>query len=107
MPERTATEHEHHGPDEQVEEIRRLTAEVWRRVQEWHDAPDWQDNEQNRHRYELTNTVVTALQDSTNYGAATEAVRPLINEWHPRYAGPEQAIYAAIARLRAAATPIP
>src|SRR3982750_4427368 len=55
MPERVTRK------DEPLVEIQQLTAEVWRRVQEWHDSPDWQDNERNRDRYDVTARAATAV----------------------------------------------
>jgi hypothetical protein len=95
-------------PQQYTEEVCRLAAEVWRRVQEWHDAPGWQDTEGNRRRHDLTAAAVARLKDATRQRQAdtpeaiVQLVAPILTEWTPGYAGPEQAIYAAADRLRIA-----
>jgi hypothetical protein len=95
-------------PAQLVAEIRHLAAEVWRRVQEWHDSPDWQDTERNRHRYDLTARTIAAFDDRSDpeqpvtVNAMSKVLTPILTEWRPALAGPEQAIYAAVDRLRTA-----
>ncbi len=86
--------------------VRTAAAEVWRRVGEWRDAPTWRDDETNRRRYDVTAHAVAAVDglpdpaDRDGVAALAEAVRPVAEPWRPNRAGPEQAIYAAVDRLR-------
>jgi hypothetical protein len=104
----TGAQNEQPEPHQYTEEIHGLAAEVWRRVQEWHDAPGWQDTEDNRRRYDLTAAAIAQLEHATRRrqpdtpGAITQLIAPILTEWAPGYAGPEQAIYAAADRLRMA-----
>jgi hypothetical protein len=86
--------------------VRSAASEVWRRVGEWRDSPTWRDDETNRRRYEVTAQAIASLDtlsdptDRDSAGALAEAVRPIAETWRPNRAGPEQAIYAAVDRLR-------
>jgi hypothetical protein len=86
--------------------VRAAAGEVWRRVSEWRDSPTWRDDETNRRRYEVTAQAIAVLDalpdptDGDSAAAVAEAVRPIAETWRPNRAGPEQAIYAAVDRLR-------
>ena len=85
--------------------VRRAANEVRRRVIEWRESPLWQDDDANRDRHDLTIRAVTALDSLPGAAHASqlaEAVRPILEAWRPNRAGPEQAIYAAVDRLRVA-----
>lgn len=85
--------------------VRRAANEVRRRVIEWRESPLWQDNDTNRDRHELTIRAVTAVDDlpeTAETSQLVQAVRPIVEAWRPNRAGPEQAIYAAVDRLREA-----
>jgi cytochrome P450 len=111
MPDYVARRPEDRDPKQYTDQIRALTAEVWRRVQEWHDKPDWVDDERNRHRYQLIAKAVAqldALPDPERVdgvAAIIDAIKPISAEWRPHYAGPEQSIYAAVDRLRNVISP--
>ena len=93
-------------PVQLAAQIRTLAGEVWRRVQEWHDSPDWQDTERNRRRYDLTADAVAKLDGPrdvptpADLGMLAKAIEPILAEWQPALSGSEQAIYAAVDRLR-------
>lgn len=93
-------------PAQLAAQIRTLTGEVWRRVQEWHDSPGWQDTQRNRRRYDLTANAVAKLDELQDVPALSDlealakAIEPILAEWQPALAGSEQAIYAAVDRLR-------
>jgi hypothetical protein len=93
-------------PKELADEIRAYAAEVFRRVEEWRSAPDWLDDERNRRRYAITAGAIAALdqvpdpQQVDELGPIVAAVQPILDEWQPSWAGPQQAIYAAVDRLR-------
>jgi hypothetical protein len=106
----------HHDPanppadiGDRVDTVRAAASEVWRRAGEWRDSPTWRDDETNRHRYEVTAQAIAALDalpdptDRDSAAAVAQAVRPIAEIWRPNRAGPEQAIYAAVDRLRDAA----
>jgi hypothetical protein len=86
--------------------VRTAAGEVWRRVGQWRDLPTWRDDETNRRRYEVTAQAIAALDalpdptDGDSAAAVAQAVRPIVETWRPNRAGPEQAIYAAVDRLR-------
>jgi hypothetical protein len=106
MPEPVTRKDDDQDPAQLVAEIQRLTAEVWRRVQEWHDSLDWQDTDRNRQRYAVTEQAAASVDKHAHrarpdVGAVTEAAEPISRTWRPALAGPEQAIYAAVHRLRA------
>ncbi|RKR89950.1 hypothetical protein BDK92_4314 [Micromonospora pisi] len=92
-------------PAQQAAAIRAHAAEVLARVQEWHDAPGWQDNDTNQRRYRLTADAVGQLdalpdpEHSDGLAALVDAIHPILTEWRPGRPGPEQAIYAAVERL--------
>lgn len=91
---------------QRAEQIRAAAAEVRTRVQEWRDSPTWRDTDDNRHRYQATIDACATLDADSGHGtpvdsdARTEAVRSLVALWGFRRPGPEQAIHAAIERLR-------
>ncbi|MGW0430943.1 hypothetical protein ACWDV4_00105 [Micromonospora sp. NPDC003197] len=97
-------------PQQRAANIRANAAEVWERVQEWRDSPNWHGNETNQRRYQLTANAINALdavpdpRTHAEVSALISAVRPILAEWRPSRPGPEQAIYAAIERLDHAAT---
>jgi hypothetical protein len=99
-------------PQELADDLRTLAAEVGRRVEEWHGRPDWRADEQNRHRYELTISAVAALDrmptpvNLIELDGLVKTIQPVLDEWQPSWAGPEQAIYAAVDRARTAVTRI-
>jgi hypothetical protein len=94
------------SPKEMGVDIHLMAAEIWRRVEEWRNSPRWRDTEQNRSRYDDTARVIAALADvpdpvdQESLRTLIETVRPLMAVWRPNYAGPEQAIYAMVDRLR-------
>jgi uncharacterized protein YfaQ (DUF2300 family) len=79
--------------------IRAALSEVWARVNEWREAPHWHDDEE---RYERSAAAVSAADKAEDLAALVDAVRPLLDVWRPNRAGPEQAIFAAVDRIRAA-----
>ncbi|MFF0825119.1 hypothetical protein ACFYUR_32515 [Micromonospora haikouensis] len=93
-------------PQQRADLIRAAAAEVRDRVQAWRDNPNWRNTPANSHRYETTIGVIDALGQlpapDTKEAVASlaDAVRPVIVEWRPSRPGPEQAIYAAVERLR-------
>ncbi|WFE59658.1 hypothetical protein [Micromonospora sp. WMMD712] len=95
-------------PQRRADLIRAAAAEVRDRVQTWRDNPNWRNTPANSHRYETTIGAIDALgqlpDPDTEEAAASlaDAVRPVIVEWRPSRPGPEQAIYAAVERLRQA-----
>jgi hypothetical protein len=89
-------------------DIRSAVAEVWRRVTEWRDTTEITD-ERDQRRYEQTAEAVTAVNRSqpVDTRALALAVQPILTAWRPNRAGPEQAIYAAVDRLRALVQHVP
>lgn len=93
---------------EHAARIRAAAAEVHERVQEWRDAPSWQETPTNAHRYAVTADAVAALsglpepETSEDLAAIVNAVRPVLAEWRPSRPGPEQQIFAAVERLHKA-----
>jgi hypothetical protein len=103
----------HHDPDSVpadpgagAADVRAMAAEVWRRVNEWRNSPGWRDDDTNRRRYDATAQALGALDalpdqpDPDGAGAIVKAAQPISEAWRPNRAGPEQAIYAAVDRLR-------
>lgn len=94
------------APAERAEQIRAAAAEVLTRVQEWRDSHTWRDTDDNRRRYQATVDACTALDAHPDPGtlvdvdALANVVRPLVATWGPSRPGPEQAIHAAVERLR-------
>ncbi|MGY3514803.1 hypothetical protein ACVMYR_00630 [Micromonospora sp. PTRAS2] len=93
-------------PQQRADLIRAAAAEVRDRVQAWRDNPHWRNTPTNSHRYETTIGAIDALgqlpDPDTEEAVASlaDAARPVIVEWRPSRPGPEQAIYAAVERLR-------
>ncbi|MFJ6196539.1 hypothetical protein [Micromonospora sp. NPDC092111] len=93
-------------PQQRADLIRTAAAEVRERVQEWRNNPAWRNTPANSHRYATTLGAIDDLgrlaNPDTEEAAATlaDVVRPVIMEWRPSRPGPEQAIYAAVERLR-------
>jgi hypothetical protein len=86
-----------------VDDVRVAAAEDRLRVVEWRESPWWRDDPGNRDRYDLTVRAVDVLDElpqSADAAALAETVRPITDAWRPNRAGPEQAIYAAVDRLR-------
>jgi len=87
-------------------EIRAAAAEVWRRIAEWRASTRYDDSAANQHRYDQADQVTKALADVPTTGDDTEtrqviaAVQPILTTWRTGRPGPEQAIYAAVERLR-------
>src|SRR5215471_7277726 len=87
-------------------EIRAAVAEVWRRVIEWRDSPQWTASEANLHRYQVTEHAFTELAKLSETAPGTDGatiahvIKPILTEWWPNRTGPEQPIYAAVDRLR-------
>ncbi len=99
-----------HGRQAAASAVRRAANEVRRRVIEWRESPLWQDNDTNRDRHELTIRAVTkvdALPETPEPRQLAETVRPIVEAGRPTRAGPEQAIYAAVDRLREALQQLP
>ncbi len=78
--------------------IRTAVTEVWARISEWHQAEQSDDQK----RYEQSAAAVAAADKAEDLPALVGAVRPLLDVWRPNRAGPEQAIFAAVDRLRTA-----
>jgi len=106
MREPASREDDRQDPAELDAEIRRLTVEVWLRVQEWYGSTNWQDTERNRHRYDVTARAAAAIDElaaarsRSDIDGLIEAIRPVLPQWGPALAGSEQAIHAAIVRLQ-------
>ena len=102
-PSEPASEDHHHGSG--LDNVRAAAAEVHRRVVQWREAPQWRDDETNRDRYAVTVRAAAALDELPETASpmdVIQAVRPITETWRPNRAGPEQAIYAAVDRLREA-----
>jgi hypothetical protein len=66
--------------DQPIRDIHTELTEVWRRVREWHDSPQWTDDEHDRRRYEVTAAAVDAAHKSgTDPVALTKAVQPIVD----------------------------
>jgi hypothetical protein len=95
-------------PQQRATAIRAAAAEVLTRVQEWCSAPGWPDTPANRRRYQATADAVDQLDtlsdpdSNDDLRPLNDAVRPILTEWRPSRPGTEQAIFAAVERLRAA-----
>jgi len=93
-------------PQQRAANIRANAAEVWARVQEWRDSPNWHDDETNRRRYQLTADTIAMLdavpepRTHIEVSVLIDAIRPILTEWRPSRPGPEQAIYVAVERLQ-------
>jgi hypothetical protein len=95
-------------PQQRATTIRAAAAEVLARVQEWRETPGWPESPANRRRHQITDAAVAHLatlpapdidDDLTHL---IDAVRPILTVWRPSRPGKEQAIFAAVERLRAA-----
>jgi hypothetical protein len=95
-------------PQLRVTAIRAAAAEVLTRVQEWRDTPAWPDTPTNRRRHQVTVDAVAKLETlpapdtNDDLTPMIEAVRPILTTWLPSRPGTEQAIFAAVERLRTA-----
>jgi hypothetical protein len=95
-------------PRQRATAIRAAAAEVLTRVQEWRSAPGWPDTPANRRRYQVTAGAVAQLDTLSDLDAdddltpLIDAVRPILAAWRPSRPGTEQAVFAAVERLRTA-----
>nr|MDT0658975.1 hypothetical protein [Micromonospora sp. DSM 115978] len=97
-------------PQQRAAAIRAAAVEVLTRVQEWRDAPGWAGTPANQRRYQITATAVAQLDNAPEPDPdrddalmpLVDAVRPILTEWRTNRPGAEQAIFAAVERLRTA-----
>lgn len=93
-------------PQQRAAAIRAAAAEVLTRVQEWRNSPHWRDDYTSHHWYQVTMDTVAKLDKLPDpdgpeaVAVLDDAVRPILATWRPSRPGPQQAIYAAVERLR-------